>query len=44
MEVPRLGVKSGMELPAYTEPQQQGIQTTSASYTTAPGNAGSLIH
>ena len=43
MKVPRLGVKSELQLPAYTT-QQLGIQAESATYTTAHGNAGSLTH
>ena len=43
MEVPRLGVKSELQLPAYTTAtQQRQIQATSVSYTTAHGNAKSL--
>ena len=38
MEGPRLGVQ--LEL----QPQPLGIQATSVTYTTAPGNAGSLTH
>ena len=41
MEVPRLGVESELQLP---QPQQHGIQATSVTYTTSPGNAGSLTH
>ena len=37
MEVPRLGVESELQLPAYTT-------ATSATYTTAHGNTGSLTH
>ena len=44
MEVPRLWVKSQLQLPKpnYTQPQQHGIQGTSVTYTIAHGNAGSL--
>ena len=50
MEVPRLGVKSELQLLAYTratatpEPQQRQIRAVSVTYTTAHGNAGSLTH
>ena len=39
MEVPRLGIESELQLPAYTQPQQCQIQATSATHATAPGNA-----
>ena len=42
MEVPRLGVESELQLPAYTQPQEHGIRAASATYTTADDNAGSL--
>ena len=42
MELPRLGVKSELHLPAYTTQCQ--IQATSATYTTAHGNTGPLTH
>ena len=41
VEVPRLGLKSELQLPT-PQPQKLGIQATSATYTTAQGNAGSL--
>ena len=44
MEVPRLGVESELQLPAYTAPQQRRIRASSATYTTAHGNARSLTH
>ena len=45
MQVPRLGVKSELQLLAPTpQPQEHQIQATSATYTTAHGNAGSLTH
>ena len=46
MEVPRLGVESELQLWPTPEPQPQPhwIQATSSTYTTAHGNAGSLIH
>ena len=43
-EVPRIGVKSELQLPAYPQPQQQGIQAMSGTCTTALGNSGSLTH
>ena len=42
-EVPRLRVKSELQ-PPQPQPQQQGIQAMSATYTTAHGNLGSLTH
>ena len=39
MEVPRLGVKSELQLP-----QQHQIRAASVTYTTAHSNAGSLTH
>ena len=39
MKVPRLGVKSELQLQAYAQPQQQQIQATSETYTAACGNA-----
>ena len=39
MEVPRLGVKSELQLPTYTT-----VQAASATYGTAYGNARSLTH
>jgi len=44
MEVPRLGVKSVLQLPAYTQPQPHQIQAASVTYTTTHGNAGSSTH
>jgi len=44
MEVPRLGVEWEIQLPAYTIATACQIQATSASYTTAYGNARSLTH
>ena len=44
MEVPRQGVKSDLWLPAYATAQQLGMGATSATYTTAHGNTGSLTH
>ena len=44
MEVPRLGVKSELQLPATPQPQQLRIQVTSATYITAYSNTRSLIH
>ena len=38
MESPRLGVLSKLQLP-----QQRGIRAASATYTTAHGNAGSIL-
>ena len=42
MEVPGLGVVSEMQLRPTPQPQQNQIWATSAIYTTAHGNAGSL--
>ena len=45
MEVPRLGSKLELQLPAYTmATATHGIRAASATYTTAHGNAGSLTH
>ena len=44
MELPRLGVESELQLPAYTQPQQCQIRATSATYTTAHSTAGALTH
>ena len=44
MEVPRLGVKSELQLPAHKQPQQHWIQAEYATYNTAYSNAGSLTH
>ena len=42
MEVPRLGVQPELQPPAYTTTTATWIRATSATYTTAHGNAGSL--
>ena len=42
MEVPRLGVKSELQLPAFTTATATRIRAKSATYTTAHDNAGSL--
>ena len=42
IEVPRLEVKSELQLPAYATATAIWIQAVSATYTTAHGNAGSL--
>ena len=39
MEVPRLGVELDLKAPAYTVATAMRIQATSATYTTAHGNA-----
>ena len=44
MEVPRLGVSWSCSCQPRPEPQQLGIQASSATYTTAHGNARSLTH
>jgi len=45
MEVPRLGVESELQLPAYTTATaMRGIQAASATYTAAHGNSGSPMH
>ena len=44
MKVPRLGVKSKLQLPAYTIAKAMQIWATSVTYTTVHGNAGSLTH
>ena len=45
MEVPRLGVKSELKLPAYTTATaMQDLSCVSATYTTAHGNTESLTH
>ena len=44
MEVPRLGVESELQLPAYTTTTETRDPGMSATYTTAHGNAGSLTH
>ena len=43
MEVPRLGVELELQPPAYTTATTQD-PATSATYTTAHSNAGSLTH
>ena len=44
MEVPRLGVKLKLELPAYAMAQQCQIWAVSVTYTIAHSNVGSLTH
>ena len=44
MEVPRLGVESELQLPAYPTAQQHGIWAVSANHTTGHGNSRSLTH
>ena len=44
MEVPKLGVKSELQLQPTPQPQRCGIRAVSVTYTTALGNAGSLTH
>ena len=44
MEVPRLGSNQSSSPQPTPEPQQRHIWAVSATYTTAHGNAGSLIH
>ena len=44
MEIPRLGVKSELQLQAYAIGTAMLDLSTSVTYTTAHGNAGSLIH
>ena len=44
MEVPRLGVKSELQLLAYATAIVTWDQAMSVTYTTAHGNAGSLTH
>ena len=43
-EVPRLGFKEEIKLPAYATATATRIQALSVTYTTAHGNAGSLTH
>ena len=43
-EVPRSGVESELQSPAYPQPQQHWIWVVSTTYTTAHSNAGSLTH
>ena len=44
MEVPRQGVESELQLPAYTTATATPDPSASATYTTAHGNAGSFTH
>ena len=44
MEIPRLGVGSELQLPAYTTATTIWDSTLSATHTTAQSNAGSLTH
>ena len=44
MEVPRLGVKSKLQLLAYTIAKQFGTQATSVTYTRAHSNVGPKPH
>ena len=44
MEVPKLGVKLELQLPAYASATAVPNPSLSMTYTTAPGNAGSLTH
>ena len=45
MEVPRLGVESELQLPAYTTAMaERHFGAASAVYATAHSNAGSLTH
>ena len=44
MEVPRLGVKSELQLPAYTTATAIWTRATSVTYIIAHGNARSLTH
>ena len=44
MEVPKLGVKSELQLPAYSTVIRCGIQAMSMTFTTAYGNLGSHGH
>ena len=44
MEVPRLRVELELQLPAYTIATATRDLSWSSTYTTAQGNAGSLIH
>ena len=44
MEVPRLGIESELQLPAYITAMATQIWTASSTYTTAQGNTRSLTH
>ena len=44
MEVPRLGVESELQPPAYATRQHGGIGVTSTTYAAACGNTGYLTH
>ena len=44
MEVPRLGVESELQLPAYTTATATQIQAVSETYAAASGNTRSLTH
>ena len=44
MEVPRLGVKLELQLPAYTTATASWDPSSAATYTTAHSNSGSLTH
>ena len=44
MDIPRLGVKSELQLPAYARATTTPDLSPSATYTKAQGNAGSLSH
>ena len=44
IEVPRLRVKSELQLPAYTTAEATSDLAASVTYTTAHGNAGSFTH
>ena len=43
MEVPKRGVETELQLPTYAPSQQCRIRASSVTYTTAWGNAGSLL-
>ena len=44
MEVPRLGIESELQLPAYTTATAMWDLSVSVTYTTAHSNSGSLKH
>ena len=44
IEVPRLGVETELQLPAYTHQQPSGIRALSSTYTTPHSNTRSLTH